>query len=79
MKSGNWTPRQLNHQSNPGEIMSDRYARLKKRLEDREFVILDGGVGTELEKRGVEMYASWCGSAAMNTDVLKKIHLVLEI
>ena len=54
--------------------MSDRYATLKKRLEDREFVILDGGVGTELEKRGVEMDASWCGSASINTEVLKKIH-----
>ena len=37
--------------------MSDRYMRLKNRLEDGEFVILDGGVGTELEKRGVEMDA----------------------
>ena len=55
--------------------MSDRYMRLKNRLRDGEFVILDGGVGTELEKRGVEMDASWCGSASMNTDVLKKIHL----
>ena len=55
--------------------MSDRYMRLKNRLEDGDFVILDGGVGTELEKRGVEMDASWCGSASMNTDVLKKIHL----
>ena len=55
--------------------MSGRYMSLKKKLEDGNFVILDGGVGTELEKRGVEMDASWCGSASMNTEVLKKIHL----
>ena len=55
--------------------MSGRYMNLKKKLEDGNFVILDGGVGTELEKRGVEMDASWCGSASMNTEVLKKIHL----
>ena len=55
--------------------MTDRYKKMQKRLKNGEFVVLDGGVGTELEKRGVSMDASWCGSASLNIEILKQIHL----
>jgi homocysteine S-methyltransferase len=55
--------------------MSSRYLRLKEKVERKELIILDGGVGTELQKRGVEMDASWCGTASLNTEILKQIHL----
>jgi S-methylmethionine-dependent homocysteine/selenocysteine methylase len=32
-----------------------RYARLKERLHRRETIILDGPMGTELQRRGVAM------------------------
>jgi len=40
-------------------------------------LILDGGTGTELEKRGVPMDpGAWCGVAALeHADILKRIHL----
>ena len=51
--------------------MTDRYKKMQKRLKNGEFVVLDGGVGTELEKRGVSMDDSWCGSASLNIEILK--------
>ena len=40
-------------------------------------LILDGGTGTELEKRGVPMDpGAWCGVAALeHAGILKRIHL----
>jgi len=38
-------------------------------------VILDGAMGTELEKRGVQMDETWSGSASLKTEILKKIHI----
>lgn len=53
------------------------YAALEKRLDEGDIVLLDGGTGTELEKRGVDMDAeAWCGPATLdNVDVLERIHL----
>ena len=52
------------------------YARLKKRLDAGEVVILDGATGTELQRRGVDMDpAAWCGVATLENDrVLTEIH-----
>ncbi len=52
------------------------YANLKARLERGEVAILDGGTGTELERRGVAMDpAAWCGPATLGNDaVLTAIH-----
>ena len=55
--------------------MSDRYLKIKEKIHRKELIILDGGVGTELQKRGIEMDGSWCGSASLNTEILKQIHL----
>lgn len=47
------------------------------KLDDGNILILDGGNGTELEKRGVPMEAgAWCGVAAVEHSViLENIHL----
>ncbi len=55
--------------------MTNRYLRLKEKIDRNELVILDGGVGTELQKRGIEMDGSWCGTASLNTEILKQIHM----
>jgi hypothetical protein len=42
------------------------YEDLKRRLADGGIVILDGGTGTELQRRGVPMDAeAWCGPASL--------------
>lgn len=53
-----------------------RYARLKERLHRRETIILDGPMGTELQRRGVAMDpAAWCGPATLeNERLLTAIH-----
>ena len=47
-----------------------------QRLEDGDVVLLDGGTGTELEKRGVPMdNAAWCAAAlATHPDVVRGVH-----
>jgi homocysteine S-methyltransferase len=52
------------------------YAELERSLEAGGVVILDGGTGTELERRGVSMDPdAWCGPASLhNADVLTAIH-----
>ena len=52
------------------------YAEMNLRLQSGGIVFLDGGTGTELERRGVPMDAeAWCGPATMeNTDVLEAVH-----
>jgi S-methylmethionine-dependent homocysteine/selenocysteine methylase len=52
------------------------YGKLEKRLRGGGIVILDGGTGTELERRGVPMDPeAWCGSAALeNVGTLREIH-----
>ena len=54
--------------------MEDLYAKFEKRLCNDGTLILDGGVGTELQKRGIEMDASWCGTASLHDEKLKGIH-----
>ncbi len=42
------------------------YADISAQLEAGKRVILDGGTGTELERRGVDMSAgAWCGPASL--------------
>lgn len=52
------------------------YAAFHQFLADGHIVILDGGTGTELERRGVLMDAdAWCGAAALGRlDVLEMVH-----
>lgn len=52
------------------------YDRLKQRLDAGEIVILDGGTGTELQRRGAPMDpAAWCGPATLHNDaLLTEIH-----
>lgn len=52
------------------------YADIKRRLDEGGIVILDGGVGTELERRGVSMDPeAWCGPATLDhLSVLEAIH-----
>ena len=56
-------------------MVSTRYVRLMEHIEDGGRAVLDGGVGTELERRGVRMDGSWCGSASLNSEILTEIHL----
>ena len=52
------------------------YAEIDRRLRDGGIVILDGGTGTELERRGVPMNPdAWCGPATLeNAGILEAIH-----
>jgi len=53
-----------------------RYDAIRERLEQDRIVILDGGTGTELERRGASMdLSAWCGPASLeNADLLRAIH-----
>lgn len=53
-----------------------KYDAIRERLDRGGLVILDGGTGTELERRGASMDpGSWCGPAALgNADLLEGIH-----
>tara|TARA_B110001454_G_scaffold12481_1_gene11419 strand:- start:1143 stop:2066 length:924 start_codon:yes stop_codon:yes gene_type:complete len=57
--------------------VNNRYLNFKRKIDNKELVILDGGTGTELEKRGVKMDASaWCGITLENDkETLIQIHL----
>jgi len=52
------------------------YPVIQEKLAQGQLVILDGGTGTELERRGVPMDSqAWCGvAAAEHLDVLQQIH-----
>ena len=56
-------------------MVSTRYVRFMEHIKDGGRAVLDGGVGTELERRGVKMDGSWCGSASLNSEILTEIHL----
>ena len=49
---------------------------LQKRIATGDLVLLDGGTGTELERRGVPMNErGWCGDATLgHSQVLREIH-----
>ena len=53
------------------------YESIQKQLDAKELVILDGGIGTELERRGVPMdHAAWSAVASLEqSDVLEQIHV----
>jgi len=52
------------------------YTDVDKRLADGGIVLLDGGTGTELERRGAAMHPeAWCGPATLdNVDILEGVH-----
>ena len=52
------------------------YTSIENRLQNGNIVLLDGGTGTELEKRGAAMDPeAWCGPATLeNADILEGIH-----
>mgnify|MGYP001820667923 CR=1 FL=1 len=52
------------------------YANLERRLGQGDIVFLDGGTGSELERRGAAMDPeAWCGPATLqNIDILEGIH-----
>jgi methionine synthase I (cobalamin-dependent) len=54
------------------KLMNNRYNEVKKKLENKELIILDGATGSELENRGIEMDNTWCGTASLQKDVLNK-------
>jgi S-methylmethionine-dependent homocysteine/selenocysteine methylase len=58
-------------------LWSTAYRRVKTALENKQFLVLDGGTGTELQRRGVSMDpAAWCGPATLDNDeLLTQIHL----
>ncbi len=53
------------------------YTKIKQHLDAGGTVILDGGTGTELERRGASMDPeAWCGAATLdNLELLKAVHL----
>ena len=54
-----------------------KYKDAARLLADGQLLFLDGGVGTELERRGVAMDPiAWCGTAALDARaILEQIHL----
>ena len=56
-------------------MRSERYTKFISRLKTKNLIALDGAIGTELQKRGVKMDGSWCGSASLYQDILKKVHI----
>ena len=55
-------------------MVSSRYSSVIDRLSNGETILLDGATGSELENRGVQMDNTWCGTASLETDLLKQIH-----
>ena len=53
------------------------YQDVKRRLDAGEIVVIDGGTGTELQRRGAQMDPSaWCGPASLeNSELLTQVHL----
>jgi len=52
------------------------YSDIQHRLEQGGVILLDGGTGTELERRGVPMDTeAWCGPATLeHLDILEAVH-----
>ena len=57
--------------------MTMSYQDIKRRLDAGEIIVLDGGTGTELQRRGAQMDPSaWCGPASLNnSELLTQVHL----
>ena len=56
--------------------ISTTYAALKQRLDEGKTVLIDGGTGTELERRGATMVeGAWCGDGGLSEpELLQQIH-----
>ena len=54
------------------------YQKLLSRIEAGETILLDGGTGTEVERRGVpQLDHAWNGGCALShPDILKQIHIL---
>ncbi len=54
-----------------------RYRAIEERLDHGGVVILDGGTGSELERRGIQMsQEAWCGAASLqHAATLEAVHL----
>jgi len=65
-----------NTTSSHKDIHPMSYADIARRLDGGGIVVLDGGTGTELERRGVPMNSdAWCGAASLDhLDMLEAIH-----
>ena len=52
------------------------YSFIKQRLDQGKIIILDGGIGAELEKNGANMDKDlWCGKCSVdNPELVKKVH-----
>ena len=52
------------------------YSFIKQRLDQGKIIILDGGMGAELEKNGANMDQDlWCGKCSVdNPELVKKVH-----
>ena len=52
------------------------YSFIKQRLDQGKIIILDGGIGAELEKNGANMDKDlWCGKCSIdNPELVKKVH-----
>jgi len=52
------------------------YAHTKKKLDNNELVILDGGTGTDIQRRGVKMDSDvWCAEANFtHPEVVRAVH-----
>ncbi len=52
------------------------YSSINARLQKHDIVLLDGGTGTELEKRGAAMHPeAWCGPATLDSvEILEGVH-----
>ena len=52
------------------------YSFIKQKLDQGRVVILDGGIGAELEKNGANMDQDlWCGKCSVdNPELVKKVH-----
>jgi homocysteine S-methyltransferase len=57
-------------------VTSPRYAALLRRLREGGVVVLDGGVGTEIQRQGAPMStALWCAEANLShPDVVRAVH-----
>ena len=55
-------------------MVSNRYSSVIDRLSNGEIIIIDEATGSELENLGVQMVNTWCGTASLETDILKQIH-----
>ena len=48
---------------------------LQQRLSSGELIVIDGGIGTELQARGVAMDAgTWCGAANLDRGAVQAVH-----